>query len=101
MDSSQLSPIVDLIAQNGSYGLVAILGWAFWHLSRRKDAELKELYNRMMELSENQTAAIIKVESALVALKDAIQVMRKELLSGRQEVTTISKRPERRLDVKL
>lgn len=54
-----------------------MLGWAFWRLSERKDRELKALHERLLSMSEVQTAAITKVEAALVALKEAIQELRR------------------------
>ena len=59
------------------HGLVAVLGWAFWRLSERKDRELKALHERLLSMAEVQTAAITKVEAALVALKEAIQQLRR------------------------
>jgi hypothetical protein len=66
-----------LLAASGPYGLVVVLGWAFWKVNERKDAALRELYERVAEMSAAQTEAITKVESALVALKDAISDLRR------------------------
>ena len=37
---------------------------------------MRELFDRVAELSEAQTAAVVKVEAALVALKEAIRDLR-------------------------
>lgn len=55
--------------------MVAILGWAFWRVNEKKDRELKALHEKIVELAEAQTTAIVKVEAALVALRDAIEDM--------------------------
>ena len=77
MDPSVLTTIADVLKATGPYGLVAVLGWAFWRLSERKDRDLKALHERLLSMSEVQTAAITKVEAALVALKEAIQELRR------------------------
>ena len=56
-------------------GLVAVLGWAFWRVNEKKDRELKALHEKIVQLAEAQTVAIVKVEAALVALRDAIEDM--------------------------
>ena len=59
----------------GPYGLVAVLAWAFWKVNEKKDAQLRELFDRVAEMGRAQTEAVTKVEAALVALKDAIEDM--------------------------
>ena len=77
MDPSAFSMIAEFLKATGPYGLVAVLGWAFWRLSERKDRELKSLHERLVSMAEAQTAAITKVEAALVALKEAIVELRR------------------------
>ncbi len=72
MDPSSFSTIAEVLKATGPYGLVAVLGWAFWRINEKKDRELKSLSQKVVAMAEAQTAAITKVESALVALKDAI-----------------------------
>ena len=69
--------IADFLRATGPYGLVAVLGWAFWRLSERKDRDLKSLHERLFSMAEAQTAAMTKVEAALVALKEAIVELRR------------------------
>jgi hypothetical protein len=57
----------------GPYGLVAVLAWAFWKVNEKKDAQLRELFDKVAEMGRAQTEAVTKVEAALVALKDAIE----------------------------
>jgi hypothetical protein len=45
-------------------------------VNEKKDRELKDLHSTVVKMAEGQTAAITKVESALVALKEAIDGMR-------------------------
>ena len=73
---NELTSIATWLKATGPYGAVVILGWAFWKLDERKDAALRELYERVAEMSRAQTEATIKVEAALVALKGAIEEMR-------------------------
>ena len=40
----EFSGIAAWLQATGPYGIVAILGWAFWKINERKDAALRELY---------------------------------------------------------
>ena len=73
---NELPNIANWLQASGPYGLVAILGWAFWRVNERKDAALRELYEQVAEMSRAQTQAVTKVEAALVALKYAIENQR-------------------------
>lgn len=64
--------VASWLQATGPYGIVAILGWAFWKVNERKDATLRELYERIAEMGRAQTEAVVKVEAALLALKQAI-----------------------------
>ena len=75
MNPSGLAAFAEILQATGPYGLVAVLGWAFWRINEKKDRELKALYERIVAFAEAQTAAIIKVEAALVARRDAIEDM--------------------------
>ena len=77
MDPSSISTIAEILTATGPYGLVALLAWAFWRVNEKKDRQLRALYDQVVALSEAQTAAITKVEAALVALKEAIADLRR------------------------
>jgi len=64
------------LAASGPYGIVAILLVALWKVHERKDEALRELYERVAEMSAAQTAAFVKVEAALVALRDVIEELK-------------------------
>ena len=74
---NEFHAISDWLAASGPYGLVAILGIAFWRVNERKDAALRELYEKVAEISRAQTEAITKVEAALVALRYVIEEIRR------------------------
>ena len=76
MDGTQISTIAEILTASGPYGFVAILGVAYWKLTQKKDGQMRELFDRVAELSEAQTAAVVKVEAALVALKETIRDLR-------------------------
>jgi len=69
----ELSGVAAWLQATGPYGIVAILGWAFWKINERKYAVLRELFERVAEMGRAQTEAMVKVEAALVALKEAIE----------------------------
>ncbi len=73
---NEFTSIASWLQATGPYGLVAVLGWAFWRVNEKKDRELKALHEKIVVLAEAQTAAVIKVEAALVALRDAIDELR-------------------------
>jgi hypothetical protein len=73
---NDFTSVASWLQATGPYGLVAVLGWAFWRINEKKDRELKALHERIVVLAEAQTAAVIKVEAALVALRDAIDELR-------------------------
>jgi hypothetical protein len=75
MNPSGLATFAEILQATGPYGLVAVLGWAFWRINEKKVRELKALHEKIVQLAEAQTAAIVKVEAALVALRDAIEDM--------------------------
>jgi len=77
MDPSSFSSIAEILKATGPYGLVAVLGWAFWRINEKKDLELKSLSQTVLAMAAVQTAAMTKVEAALVALKEAIQELRR------------------------
>lgn len=58
----EFSGIAAWLQATGPYGIVAILGWAFWKVNQQKDAALRELYERVAEMGKAQTEAIVKVE---------------------------------------
>jgi len=70
---NEFTSIATWLQATGPYGLVAVLGWAFWRTNEKKDAALRELYDRVAEMGRAQTEAVTKVEAALVALKEAIR----------------------------
>ncbi len=73
---NDFTSVASWLQATGPYGLVAVLGWAFWRINEKKDRELKALHEKIVVLAEAQTAAVIKVEAALVALRDAIDELR-------------------------
>ncbi len=77
MDPTEYSTLAQFLAASGPYGLVAILAIAYWKLSQKKDRQMRELFDRVVKLSEAQTAAITKMEAALMALKEAISDLRR------------------------
>ncbi len=83
--NSEFTTIAAWLEATGTYGLVAAMGWAFWRMNERKDSAIRELYEQVAELSRVQTAAITKMEAALVALKEVIVDLKPEAVRGRQD----------------
>ena len=47
--------VASWLQATGPYGLVAVLGWAFWRINEKKDAMLRELHDRLAEMCRAQT----------------------------------------------
>lgn len=82
---NEFTTAAEWLRATGPYGLVAVLGWAFWRMNERKDAAIRDLYEQVAELSRAQTEAITKMESALVALKEAIHQLAPRPQRGRHD----------------
>lgn len=76
MDTTPFSAFAEMLSATGPYGLVSVLAWAFWRVNEKKDRELKDLGQKVVAMAEAQTTAVLKVEAALVALRQAIEEMR-------------------------
>ena len=70
----ELTTITKVLESSGLYGLVAILVVGLWRVYR----DLKTVNYQVVRLTEQQTAVMVRVEGALMALRDAIMC-----LSGR------------------
>lgn len=70
----ELTTITKVLESSGLYGLVAILVVGLWRVYR----DLKTVNEQVVRLTEQQTAVMVRVEGALMALRDAIMC-----LSGR------------------
>jgi hypothetical protein len=77
LEPSMMKVIADFLAASGMYGIVSILGIAYWKMATKKDDELRMIYNRLIELTQAQTAALVDVKGVLVSLKEAIERMGK------------------------
>ncbi|MCP4673959.1 MAG: hypothetical protein GY854_00250 [Deltaproteobacteria bacterium] len=73
MDLAAAQPIAEYLAATAPWGALVFLGWAFWRLNQAKDKQLIDMHERLIAIAENQVSAIVKVESALQALKSAIE----------------------------
>ena len=67
------SPAAQWFMASGPFGIVGILSYALWKINEKKDAALREIYERVAEMSATQTKAIVRMESALVKLKESIE----------------------------
>lgn len=64
--------LIQTIIQSGPWGLVAVLGWAFWRVIGRREAETKLFYERFIDLSEKQIASSLRMEVALTNVEKCI-----------------------------
>lgn len=73
MEQATYIAIANTLEALGPYGLVLFFAIVFWKMSERKDRELKAIYERFAQTTEEQTKAMIHVQAALVSVKDAIE----------------------------
>ena len=60
--------IIQILEVGGPWAVVVFLGWGYV----RKDRECREAYKSIQELAIEQTGALIHMETAIEALKDAL-----------------------------
>ncbi len=84
MESTLISFFSDILNTSGPYGLVAILCWVIWRVNEKKDKDLRVLTQKVITMAEAQTAAIVKIETAIVSLKVTIQRQRETNLRKRE-----------------
>ena len=67
----EITTLTKIIETGGVYSLAAILIVALWRLYR----DLRAVNAQVVRLTEQQTAVMVRVEGALMALRDAILCM--------------------------
>lgn len=78
MEVASIGAISEILANTAPWGFIALLAWGFWRINERKDKQLVDMHQRLIAIAEAQTHATAKMESALVALRTAIEgLMRK------------------------
>ena len=65
--------VTNLLISTGPWGLVVVVGWAFWLTQNRKELEVKALYERIVELCSKQIEATIRMETALDGLTETLK----------------------------
>ena len=73
MEIALISSISEMLANTAPWGFIGLISWAFWRINERKDKQLVEMHQRLITLSEAQISATVKMESALVGLRTAIE----------------------------
>ena len=81
-DAGGVTGLAQVLDATGPYGFVAVLFYLFVKVTERKDRELKAMTEKLMALTEAQTTAIVKVESALIALRAAIKDLQQSRSAG-------------------
>jgi len=74
MDQTTLLGVAEVLSKTGPWGLLVILGVAYWRTLSRKEDEIKELYARLGELTEAQIKAIDDMRDSLRDLCQMIGV---------------------------
>lgn len=70
---TDVSAFAAWLRESMPYGILVITAYALWSILNKKDAELKALNERVAEMAEAQTAAMVKMEAALDGLADVIK----------------------------
>ena len=73
MEPGGLETIIRLLEAGGPFGLVAAMSWFLWAMVEKKDKAMRELYQHVLEMSEKQRDAMVKMESALTSLRDTLR----------------------------
>ncbi|MCP4600767.1 MAG: hypothetical protein GY847_09585 [Proteobacteria bacterium] len=78
MDSASLAVIAEAMKTTAPWSILVFLGYYLYRMQEKKDRDTKTIYNRLIEIVENQTTALTKVESALCSLKKAVDGLRRD-----------------------
>ncbi len=73
MDFAAIKPVAEWLAATAPWGFVALLSWGFWKINQQKDKQLVDMHEQLIAIADKQVTAIVKMESALQALKSAIE----------------------------
>ncbi len=73
MDNASIIAIASILKATSPFGFIALLAWGFWKVSERKDKLVIEMHERLIDIAEKQTQAVVKMEAALNALRSAIE----------------------------
>ena len=72
---SDFTSLATLFQTTGPYGFLVVFVLAFLRINQRKNAILRDLYDKVEEMERAQTAAMTKIETTLGAIKSDIQEM--------------------------
>lgn len=75
IDASSISTFVEVLSNSGPYGIAGVLAWVVY----RKDQTLKSTNEKIVEMTEAQTAAITRVEGILTAMNVSINEIKETL----------------------
>ena len=73
MEPNGIQTIIRLLEAGGPLGVALGMSWFLWTMIEKKDRAMRELYQRVMELSEKQHIAMIQMETALTSLRDTLR----------------------------
>lgn len=75
MDTTSISTFIDVLQNSGPYGIAGVLAWVVY----RKDQTLKLTNEKIVEMTQAQTAAITRVEGILTAMNLSINEIKEVL----------------------
>jgi len=97
---NEFSTIATWLQATGPYGLVAVLGWAFWRINEKKDAALRELFDKVAEHAEGHVDALAERITALggtavgtaraVAAKSSLKPYPENIFTGPQHLAALA-----------
>ncbi len=72
MSEPSLTMLTNVLSVSSPWGILAVTLWGFWKINEKKDSQMRQMHERIVDLAQKQTEALTRVESALLALRDAI-----------------------------
>ena len=70
---SDFTSLATLFQTTGPYGFLVVFVLAFLRINQRKNAILRDLYDKVEEMERAQTAAMTKIDESLHSLKAAVE----------------------------
>jgi hypothetical protein len=72
MDTTTAITLAEFLKAGSPWAMLVFMGYWMYRMQEKKDKDTQAIYNRLIQLVENQTSFLQKVEFALNSLKNSV-----------------------------
>ena len=72
MNPDSVANWAEILKAGSPWVMLIFMGYFIWHMQHKRDVETKATQDKLIQLVENQTSFLIKVENALTSLRNSI-----------------------------